>query len=102
MKIVITTEKDSDSAYKLADQIIDKKLGGCVQCISNIQSKYFWKDKIVNDTEILLIIKTINEKVNVLKEFLKENHSYQIPEIILIDVDSLTKDYSDWIQNYLR
>ena len=51
MKIVITTEKNSEIANLLAQKIIAKKLGACVQCISNIQSTYFWQKEIVSENE---------------------------------------------------
>lgn len=101
MKIVITSEKNSDKANLLAQKIITKKLGACVQCIPNIQSNYFWQNEIVNENECLLIIKTIEEKIEDLKNFITDNHSYAVPEIMLIDTESLNEEYSKWLQDYL-
>ena len=101
MKIVITTEKNSEIANLLAQKIIAKKLGACVQCIPNIQSTYFWQKEIVSESECMLIIKTIETKNKDLKKFIKDNHSYAVPEIVMIDADSLNEDYSNWLEIYL-
>jgi periplasmic divalent cation tolerance protein len=95
--VVITTCGNRDEAERLASQIIEKKLAACVQ-LSSITSYYIWEGEVNNDPEIKLLIKTRKELYDQLEKLIKDNHSYDVPEIIALPVQSGSKDYLDWIE----
>ena len=45
-------------------------------------SVYSWEGKVQSDSEHLLLIKTLEEKFDELSAFIRERHSYDVPEII--------------------
>ena len=57
-----------------------------VNIIPNITSVYRWEGKIENSQEHLLIIKSTQEKFQEIQKEWKENHSYDVPELIQIPV----------------
>jgi periplasmic divalent cation tolerance protein len=94
---IITTTFDSrETCARFANQIISQKLAACCQIVS-IDSVYFWKDKIVNEPEFQLICKTIRK--DELFDFIKSNHTYEIPEIIIQEVDTSQEYFSFVKQN---
>ncbi len=95
MKIVLTTcnEKDSES---LAQKLLEDKLCACIS-ITNIKSFYWWEGKIEKGTEALLIIKTKDELAGKLMERVKQIHSYENPEIIVLNVEKTAEKYLKWI-----
>lgn len=95
--IVYVTIADLDSAKILAHKIIDKNLAACVNIIPQLTSIYKWEGKINEDSELLLMIKTGTDKVDQLSKFVKENHSYSVPEVISIKIENGNADYLDWI-----
>ncbi|MDH4261869.1 MAG: divalent-cation tolerance protein CutA [Spirochaetia bacterium] len=97
--LVTTTVNSKEEANKIANILVNEKLAACVNIIGPIQSIYMWQDKIVNDEEYKLFIKTFAEKWPSLKNTIKKNHSYQVPEISLIQIHDMHEDYLSWMKD---
>ncbi|MEA3354256.1 MAG: divalent-cation tolerance protein CutA [Campylobacterota bacterium] len=95
--IVNTTCSSKKEAKKIADILLSKKLAACIQ-ISKIDSFYIWENKRCEDKEYLLTIKTKKENYKQIKRKIKENHSYDLPEIIGIKITKISKDYKKFIK----
>lgn len=94
--IVQTTCANKKEAKKLAKILVKEKLAACVQ-ISKIESIYRWDNKLCVDSERLLFIKTKKECFKKIKRKIKENHSYDLPEIIEIKITNASKEYLQFI-----
>ena len=90
--IVQTTCSSKQEAKIIAKALIEKKLATCVQ-MYEIESFYNWDNKLCNDFETLLNIKTIKENFEKVKSKIKELHSYDVPEIIQIDITNANEEY---------
>ena len=101
MIIVFTTAPNVNEAENLAQKIVEAKLAACVQVLPPIKSFYFWDGEVRNETEYLLIIKTLSEKFTALEKFIKENHSYDVPEIISLHASDVSGEYSNWVKDYI-
>jgi len=94
--IIQTTCSSSKEAKKIAKILVKEKLAACVQ-ISKIKSIYTWDNKLCVDSERLLFIKTKNKNFKKIKRKIKENHSYDLPEIIEIKITNASKEYLQFI-----
>ena len=94
--IIQTTTKNKKEAKKLTKLLITKKLAACIQ-ISKINSFYTWENKLCVDKERLLSIKTKQEHYEEIEILIKENHSYETPEIISYELNNLSKEYALFI-----
>lgn len=94
--VVLTTTDSAEAAKILADKIIAERLGACVQALP-IQSIFEWKGAASEEAEVLLLIKTQLGLLARLEKFIKENHSYETPEIIAIPIIGGSKEYQEWI-----
>jgi len=99
---VFTTVSSSEEAKKISRGLVEKKLAYCVNTIPSIQSTYFWDEKLCVDEELLLIIKTKEEKFSMLKDWILENHSYDIPEVIALPILQGSSDYLKCIDDWVR
>jgi len=102
--IIQTTYNDIKEAKKLIRILLEEKLCACVQ-VQEIESFYTYKGEICEDKEYLLNIKTKKINYKMIKRKIKENHSYDLPEIIVIDIDDGSKSYLNWIgenSNYVK
>ena len=97
MLIVLTTIPNNDEANRLARSIVEEKLAACVQILPQMTSVYFWEGKSQSEHEHLLLIKTVEEKFEELSEFIRTNHSYDVPEIVVIEAEKVSEDYLKWI-----
>ena len=63
------------------------KLAACVNIIPGIISVYGWEDKIENDDEVLMMIKTRTSRVPELTEYVRKNHPYDVAEVITTSIE---------------
>lgn len=96
--IIFVTCGNKEEAEKIAESIVLEKLAACVNIVPTIQSIYFWEDKLCNEKEVLLIIKTKSILYNQLEKRIKDLHSYKVPEIILLTIEQGNPDYLKWIE----
>jgi periplasmic divalent cation tolerance protein len=83
-------------AKKIAHVLIVERMAACVQ-ILKCHSIYSWDGEICNDKECLLNIKTKKENFEKIESKIKELHSYDVPEIIQIDITNSSRDYKQFI-----
>ena len=102
MLIVLTTTPDIEEAETMARKIIEAKLAACVQVLPPMKSFYFWENAVQTDSEHLLLIKTLPEKFDDLKDFIQLHHSYEVPEIVAVKAENISEKYSEWLTNYLN
>lgn len=101
MIVVLTTTPNIEEAETLAEKIVEAKLAACVQILPQIKSVYFWENAIQKESECLLLIKTLAEKFPELENFIQENHSYEIPEIVALEAEKASENYLGWLENSL-
>tara|TARA_B100001750_G_C15174908_1_gene431158 strand:+ start:355 stop:666 length:312 start_codon:yes stop_codon:yes gene_type:complete len=95
-KILITTTDSIDLAGKVKDYVLINSLSPCVQILSNVESSYMWKNKIETAKEYILLIKCNKSNLPKIKNFIDEEHNYDIHELISADIDILNPKYRDW------
>jgi periplasmic divalent cation tolerance protein len=71
-----------EAAQILARKIVTARLAACVNIIPQVQSVYMWEGDLQQDSEVMLMAKTRQDLVPQLTTFVKENHPYQVPEVI--------------------
>ena len=96
--LVETTYPNLRSAKNLAKILLSKNLAACVQ-FCEIKSMYFWRNKLQNDREILLRIKTKNSLYPAVEKIIQEHHSYEIPQIFSTQIDQGSMAYLNWLDS---
>ncbi len=95
--LVLVTAPDRSEAEKIGGDLLEKKLAACVNIISGVTSIYRWKDKVQTDSEVLMLVKTQRELFNKVKVSIVSLHSYELPEIITINISDGLPEYLNWI-----
>ena len=96
IKIIQTTTDSIKIAETISELLVNNNASPCVQIISNVKSGYRWKNKLEQSSEILLLIKTIPEKIQQCKDIILKHHNYDIPELIVLNADIIEDDYEAW------
>ena len=86
-----------DKAEDLSQKIVESRLAACVNIMDRVKSIYHWKGVVKKDMESLLIVKTTTKKVETLIRFIRDNHSYEVPEVLSLTVAEGNPDYLDWV-----
>ena len=100
--IVLTTVGANDDAHELANDLVEKRLAACVNIVPRIDSVYRWRGNIERGEEQLLIIKTLDERLDALKDAIFATHPYEVPEIVVVNVDDIGDSYREWLIGAVR
>jgi periplasmic divalent cation tolerance protein len=96
--IVFSTCASKSEARRIASELLKRRLVACVN-IFPISSFYWWKSKIRIGSELLLIMKTRAELVSKLQATISTLHSYEVPEVVSVKIDSGLPAYLRWIES---
>lgn len=96
MLVALTTTSTLEEADALAGKILGSRLAACVQILPQMTSIYVWEGRIQRESECLLLIKTLPEKWDELRELILTKHSYEVPEIVALDAKA-AEPYLNWL-----
>ena len=100
--LVITTVAEQVDAKKLAELALENGLAGCVQVQAACTSYYEWQGKAETSTEYPVHFKTNQLKKDQLMKWIKDNHPYELPEIMAIKVTDLEPAYAKWLDEQIN
>jgi periplasmic divalent cation tolerance protein len=95
--VVFITAATREEAERLAEILATQRLAACVQILPEIVSIYLWQGKIERSAEILILAKTTIDKFAELEKTVRENHSYEVPEIVAIPAAAVSAPYLKWL-----
>src|SRR5436305_3753027 len=96
-RIVLTTAGSADEARKIAGALVERRLAACVNIVPQIESVYRWQGKVERATEWLMIIKTQAGAFERVQDAIRELHSYDLPECVMLGIDAGSDAYLEWI-----
>ena len=96
--LIISTCADKETAKAIAKVLVETRLAACVQMFP-IESVYLWRDKICDEGEIMLFIKSKAGLFDKISAAIKENLPYEVPEIILVPIEGGLPEYLNWIDD---
>jgi periplasmic divalent cation tolerance protein len=95
--LVLTMTSNETEARKIAHGLVDRRLAACVNIVPRVQSVYRWEGKVESAEEFLLLIKTTSTRTDELQAAICELHSYELPEFVVIAMESGSEQYLNWI-----
>ena len=95
--VILVTCGSEEEAVKISNALVEERLAACVNLISPVRSIYRWEEKIWDEKEWLLIIKTQRKRFDELEKKVKSLHSYSVPEIIALPIIAGSSSYLDWL-----
>ncbi|MGD0335484.1 MAG: divalent-cation tolerance protein CutA [Candidatus Omnitrophota bacterium] len=100
--VILVTVPSKAEARRIARGLLKEKLAACVNIIGRVDSLFWWKGKIEQAAESLLIIKSRRSKAKKIIQAVKSMHSYEVPEIICLPIVEGHKPYLRWIDESIR
>ena len=100
--IVLTTLPAEGDAEKLALQLVEERLAACVNVLPQMRSVYRWKGAVERADECQLVIKTTRARVTALEARIRQLHPYDVPEFVVLPIDSGGADYLSWLTESTR
>ena len=100
-QVVFMTAPSVEEARRIARTLVEEHLAACVNVVGSCRSVYRWKDEIVEDEEAMMFAKTRRDKFETIVRRVTELHSYEVPEIIAVDLESLSDGYEGFLRGAL-
>jgi periplasmic divalent cation tolerance protein len=95
--VVLVTTGSTEEAETIGRALVEERLVACANIVPGIRSIYHWEGKIADDAEVLLVLKTWRSRFPDVEARVRSLHSYQVPEVIALDVVQGSGPYLDWI-----
>ena len=90
-----------EESARISRALLEQHLIACISVVP-IRSLYWWKGKICDDDEDLLVMKTRSARVENLIAELRSIHPYEVPEIVVLPVITGNPSYFDWVRRETR
>lgn len=95
--VVFSTAPDAETAARIARALVTERLVACVNVVAGVTSVYRWQGKLEEAAEVLLVMKTVADRIPALAARLKELHPYEVPELLALPVDAALPAYAQWV-----
>ncbi|GAU90576.1 hypothetical protein RvY_02977 [Ramazzottius varieornatus] len=97
----VTAPNDTVARF-IARGLVNKKLAACVNIVPRVTSIYIWQNEVNEDEEVIMMIKSKTSLLEELTKFVRDNHPYDVCEVISTTITQGNPPYLQWLQNSLR
>ena len=102
VELVLVTAPDAEVARELARSLVEARLAACVNVVPGLRSIYRWKGEVLQDDEVLMVLKTTAARYPRLEARLRELHPYDCPEVIALPIEAGHPPYVDWVMQSVQ
>ena len=96
-KFIYFTIGSFKEAKILSTALVSKELVACANILGSSTAIYRWNGEIVEDGEIVVLLKTTQDLAKLVIEKIKELHSYDCPAIVALNIEDGNRDFLLWI-----
>ncbi len=97
VRMVYTTASSENEAAQIARTVVEEQLAACANIVPGIRSIYRWEGTVEDEMESLVFLKTAVTTVDRLIVRIRELHSYDVPDIVVVPIVNGHAPYLDWI-----
>ena len=96
MIIILTTLHKKETALSIGKGLLESRLIACYNLFP-IESAYWWKGKIIEEHETMMLMKTRDEHFDNVSAYIKEHSGYDVPEVICLPPEKVNESYLKWV-----
>jgi periplasmic divalent cation tolerance protein len=101
-RIVLVTVPDLKTARRIAGLALEERLTACANLLPALESHYWWKGKLEQGAEVLMLFKTTARNLVALEKLVLKNHPYDTAEFVALVPDEVTQRYLNWWSHEVR
>ena len=94
---VYTTYPSIVEAEEAGRALVEQRLAACVNILPGMISHYRWQGAVERADESVMLIKTRASLAESVCAQVKARHSYEIPAILVLPIESVDQTYLAWI-----
>lgn len=96
---VFVTCGTSDEARHIGKMLVHENLAACANVSGAAYSIYKWDDRVMEESEVFLLLKTRKSLMNELEKRINEMHSYDTPCIVAWPIIAGNEKYLAWMSS---
>lgn len=100
--LIFMTASMKKEATKIVRCLLEEKLVACGNIVGPIDSLFWWKSKIDEASEFMVLMKSHSKLFDRISKRVKEMHSYEVPELLAFHIDKGLPTYLSWIHTVLQ
>ena len=95
--VVISTAPRAEDAEFIARELVERRLAACVNVLPPMTSIYRWRGEVERAEEVLMVVKTTEDRFEAVRDALVKGHSYDVPEVLALEVKAGHAPYLAWL-----
>jgi periplasmic divalent cation tolerance protein len=95
--LVLSTFPDVETARRISRQLVEERCAACANILPQVESIYWWEEKVESGDETLALFKTSADRYEALEATLRQLHPYEVPEIIALPLEAGLPAYLEWV-----
>jgi len=100
MRLVLSAYPSRDAALAAVGGALERRLAACASLLA-ADSRFWWDGRIRSASETLVVFKTVPKRVGALCGFLTQEHPYDVPEVVELDVPRADPGYVRYLERTL-
>lgn len=97
--LVYVTAPSLAEAESLARLAVEGRLAACANILPGMRSLYWWRGKLEQADEVVLLLKTSQALVPALVDTLTQAHSYDCPCVVALPITAGNPAFLRWIED---
>ena len=95
--VMLTSVGTEEQGLDVGEALVERGQAACVNMVPSVRSIYRWKGKVCEDTEFILIIKTLARHFGDVSATIREINTYELPEVLSFSVRDAEARFCEWI-----
>lgn len=96
--LVYVTTSGIEEARSIAGALLVHRLIACANILPKMESVYRWEGKVMQDAEVVILMKSMRSKVPDIDAKVGEMHSYDLPCVVAMPLVEGSKAFLDWVE----
>jgi periplasmic divalent cation tolerance protein len=95
--VVLVTVPSAEVGERIAAAVVPEHLAACVNILPGLRSIFFWKGRVEDEPEVLLLMKTRADRLAALEARVRALHPYSVPGFVALPVVAGHEPYLAWV-----
>ena len=97
VRTILLSAPDVETAERLAGALVEERLAACANVVPGVVSVFRWRGDVQREAEALLIVKTVEARVEEVCARVVAMHPYEVPEVLVLPVLGGHEPYLRWV-----
>lgn len=98
VQFVYMTAANRAEAERIGRHLVETRLAACVNLIEGMTAIFRWEDKVQTDQEVVLIAKSVADRIPALVAAVRALHSYDTPCVVALPAVGGYSPFLEWVE----